>query len=416
MTSHPAWVEVDLGALVENAGVLRRAIPAGVRLGLLVKADAYGHGLEMAARAGVAAGADQLMVSNLDEGLAIRRAGLDAPVLVVYPIPTEDLGEAVEAGLELTVSGLDSARRTLEAWTVATRVSAGSLVVHVEIDTGMGRGGVGPGDLVDIIDRIEAAPATRVAGLWSHVASAADPTAAAIQRERFDAAVARVAATGRRLPARHLATTDGLFAGTVPPYELVRIGLGYYGELGPGLRPAPALASLAAALRPAMAVRARPVRVEVLPAGATVGYGQEWTADRPSRIATLPIGYADGWTRAYWPGASAIVRGRRVPLVGRVSMDSVCADVTDVGEVTAADVHTLLGADGDERVTAGELARLRGSIPNEVLCDFGPRLPRVYLEAPDVVAAVAGRPTTAPGDDSKMEAGDRPRSRDPEQP
>ena len=131
---------------------------------------------------------------------------------------------------------------------------------------------------------------------------------------------------------------------TAPAYDMVRIGLGFYGELGVGVEPAAALARLAAELRPAMTVAARPVRLEWMPAGASIGYGGEWVAQRPSRIATLPIGYADGWTRRYWPGASAIVRGRRVPLVGRVSMDSVCADVTDAGEVGMDDTVVLLGA------------------------------------------------------------------------
>jgi alanine racemase len=162
---------------------------------------------------------------------------------------------------------------------------------------------------------------------------------------------------------------------------MVRIGLGFYGELGVGVQPTPALASLAAELRPAMTVAARPARLEWMLAGESVGYGGEWTAERPSLIATLPIGYADGWTRQYWPGAQALVRGRRVPLVGRVSMDSVSVDVTDAGEVGMGEPFVLLGAQGDERITPGELARLRGSIPNEVFCAFGPRLGRRTLGA-----------------------------------
>jgi len=135
-----------------------------------------------------------------------------------------------------------------------------------------------------------------------------------------------------------------------------------------------------------MTVKARPVRIEVLPAGASVGYGSEWIAERQSVIATLPLGYADGWARSYWPGAMALLRGRRVPLVGRVSMDSVCADVTDAGEATMDDEFVLLGGQGDERITPTELARLRGSISHEVFCAFGPRLPRTYLADGEVVA------------------------------
>jgi alanine racemase len=380
--THAAWVEVDLAALVHNAGVLRRAIPAGTRLGLLVKADAYGHGLEMGARAAVDGGADQLIVATLDEGLALRSAGIEAPILVVYPIPPEGVGDADAADLELSVSGIGSARQMLEAWaTRSTSAQAGRLSLHVEVDTGMGRGGVASEALGEVVRSIDAAPGADLAGIWSHLADGRDAVVSREQAERFDAAIASVAATGREVPPRHLVATEGIFAGTVPAYDMVRVGLGFYGELGLDFVPAPAFASLAAELRPAMTVKARPVRLEAMPAGASVGYGGEWTAARPSLVATLPIGYADGWTRAYWPGATALLRGRRVPLIGRVSMDSVCADVTEAteaGQVSMDEEFVLLGAQGGERITANELARLRGSIPNEVLCAFGPRLRRRY--------------------------------------
>lgn len=387
MISHPAWVEVNLAALVHNAGVVRRAIPTETRLGLLVKANAYGHGLEMAAGAAVAAAADQLIVAALDEGLALRKAGLEAPILVVYPIVPEAIGDAVEARLELSVSGLGSTRRALEAWAARKAGSAhGVLRLHVEVDTGMGRGGVAPAALVEVVRMIDATPATSIAGIWSHLADGSDVDASHEQTRRFESAVALLAATGRTIPVRHVAATEGVFVGTAPAYDMVRVGLGLYGELGLGVEPSSAHAALASELRPAMTVKARPVRVETMPAGASVGYGSEWTAERRSLIATLPLGYADGWTRSYWPGAAALVRGRRVPLVGRVSMDSVCADVTDVGEVTMDDEFVLLGGQGTERITPNELACLRGSIPNEVFCSFGARLPRIYLGEDRVVA------------------------------
>jgi alanine racemase len=391
--THQAWVEVDLTALAHNARVLRRAIPTDAALGLLVKADAYGHGLEMAARAAVAGGADQLIVANLDEGLTLRRAGLDAPILIVYPIPPEDIAEALEARLELTVSGLDSSRRALEAWSRATANEApGLLRLHVEVDTGLGRGGVVPEDLVEAVQMIDAQPATSIVGIWSHLADGLNAEGSAEQSRRFESAVALVAATGRSIPKRHLAATDGIFAGTAPAYEMVRVGIGFYGEVALGPESSAAHAALAAELRPAMTVKARPVRLEVIPAGASVGYGSEWYAERQSVIATLPLGYADGWARSYWPGAMALLRGRRVPLVGRVSMDSVCADVTDATDATDAaavsmdEEFVLLGGQGDERITPTELARLRGSIPHEVFCAFGLRLPRIHLADGQVVA------------------------------
>jgi alanine racemase len=376
-----AWIEIDAAALQHNAGALRRAIPDIARLGILVKADGYGHGMQTAARAALAGGAGQLLVATLDEGLALRDAGIDAPVLAVYPIPPDGVGEAVAAGLELSVGGVESVARTLQAWTVADRgvTARGPLRLHVEVDTGMGRGGVAPDDLVDVVRQVDTTAGTELVGIWSHLADGADPARSHAQTERYEAALARVAATGRKLPMRHVAATEGVFAGTSPAYDMVRVGLAFYGELGVGVRPSPAMAVLAGDLRRAMSVKARPVRLETIPDGATVGYGGEWTAARPSRIATLPIGYADGWTRSSWPSATALVRGRRVPLVGRVSMDSVCVDVTDVDGVTADDEFVLLGCQGDECITADHIARLRQTIPNEVFCLFGARLPRLVV-------------------------------------
>jgi len=381
-----AWLEIDLTALAHNARVLRRAIPDGTRLGILVKANGYGHGLEMAARAALAGGADDLIVASLEEGLTLRRAGLDVTVLVVYPIPVDGLGDAVEAGLELSLTGLTAGRRLLEAWAALAGRPSGLLRLQIEVDSGMGRGGVAPGQLLGVVQLIDATAGAELTGIWSHLAAGSDAAMSRAQVDRFEAALAEVAATGRPLPSRHLVATEGLFTGSAPAYDMVRIGLGFYGELGVGIEPAPAYAALAAELRPAMSVKARPMRLEQMPAGATVGYGAEWTAQRESVVATLPLGYADGWTRAYWPGASALVRGRRVPLIGRVSMDSVCADVTDVGGAALDDEFVLLGRQGGESITAGDLARLRRTITNEVFCDFGPRLPRIYLDEGGVVA------------------------------
>lgn len=375
-----AWIEIDTAALEYNARVLRRAIPDVTKLGILVKADGYGHGMTTAARAARAGGAHQLLVATLDEGLALRDAGIDAPVLAVYPIPPDGVAEAVQAGLELSVAGVESAARTLEAWTVAAGATVrGPLRLHIEVDSGMGRGGVDPDDLVDVVRRIDTTAGTELAGIWSHLADGADPARSHDQIERYEAALARVAAIGRALPMRHVAATEGVFAGTSPAYDMVRVGLAFYGELGVGVRPSAAMSALASDLRRAMSVKARPVRLETIPAGSTVGYGGEWTAGRASRIATLPIGYADGWTRSSWPGATALVRGSRVPLVGRVSMDSVCADVTDVDGVSADDEFVLLGCQGDECITADDIARLRRTIPNEVFCLFGARLPRMVV-------------------------------------
>ncbi|MEX2183242.1 MAG: alanine racemase [Chloroflexota bacterium] len=376
-----AWIEIDPAALSHNATVFRRAIPDGTRLGILVKANGYGHGMVVAARAAVAAGADQLMVVSMEEALALRAADLDGPILIVYPIDPADVEVAVRADLEVSVAGPDSARRLMEAWSkrLSQAPDGAALRVHVEVDSGMGRGGVRPEDLASVVAGIDAKGGVSIVGIWSHLADGSDPARSAAQVRAYEAALAAVGVTGRAIPPRHMAATEGVFCGTGPAYDMVRIGLGFYGELGVDIAPTAELAPLAGELRPAMTVAARPARLEWVPAGASIGYAGEWTAERPSLIATLPIGYADGWTRRYWPGACALVRGQRLPLIGRVSMDSVCADVTDAtetGEVGMDEVFVLLGRQGNERITPVDLARLRGSIPNEVFCAFGPRLAR----------------------------------------
>jgi alanine racemase len=377
--THAARVEVDLDALANNARVLRRTIPASARLGLLVKANAYGHGLVMSARAALAGGADQLIVAAADEAFALRHAGITAPILVVYPVLPAVVADAALAGIELSIGGVSSLGPTLAAWAAAREAASGHrLRLHVEVDSGMARGGITPQELVDVVREIDAERGVDLVAVWSHLADGSDHERSRAQVVRYEAALASLAATGRPMPARHLAATEGLFVRTAPTYEMVRIGLGWYGELGIGVRAAPDLADLAAELRPALTVVARPVRVETVPAGTSLGYGGEWTAPRTSRIATLPIGYADGWARSSWPGGEALANGRRVPIVGRISMDSLSVDVTDAGDVTVDDEVVLLGAQGAERITANEVAATRGTIPNEVLSSLGRRLPRVY--------------------------------------
>jgi alanine racemase len=377
-THHPAWVEVDLDVLVSNARVLREVVPPPARLGILVKANGYGHGIVESARAALAGGADKLVVAGFDEGRVLREAGIPAPVLVVYPVAPDVVVEAARLDLELSVSGLASVRQLVAAIEAGRGAMGGRLAVHVEVDSGMARGGARPRDVPAVLELLGACPGVEVIGLWSHLLDGSSPDATLGQVREFELASNLVAGSGRRLPDRHLVASEGLFRETAPLYDMARIGLAFYGELGLDVDAAPGLRAAASRLRPAMTVAARAVHLEPVAPGATVGYGGEWTATRPSLVATLPIGYADGWTRRSWPGGEVLVRGRRVPVVGRISMDSTCVDVTDVAGVGLEDEYVLLGPQGSDRITANELARLRGSIPNEVLATLGPRLPRVY--------------------------------------
>jgi alanine racemase len=372
----------------------RAALPTGVRVEGVVKADAYGHGARPVAGWLEHAGAvDGLCVATLDEGLDLRTAGLALPILVVYPVPPDGAVEAARAGLGVSVGDPVLLERTLRAIAApAGGPQPPPLAVHVEVETGLGRAGIAPRDLAAVAAAIRAAPGVQLVGLWSHLAAPADAARSAAQAAVFAGALQAIGrdlgtVEGRRRAVGHLAATGGLLAGSAPAYDSVRLGLGLYGVLPEGLTPAPEMRPAAAALRPVMSLHARPVRVGDLPAGHGVSYGPSFETGRPSRIATLPVGYGDGWPRALSNRAQALVRGRRVPLVGTVAMDAVMADVTDVpgAPVGMDDEFVLLGEqvgpDGTEAITAGELALSRTTISWEVLTAMSRRLPRVYHAA-----------------------------------
>ncbi len=385
-----AWLEIDLGALVANLEILRQGAGPGVRAEPVVKADAYGHGALPVSLALEAAGADGLSVATFDEAVELREGGVTLPILVLYPIPETSVEEAMRLGVATALGPGLLCERILTAAEAASDgdPGLGPLVVHLEVETGLGRGGVLPGEVRAALARIAAARGVRLEGIWTHFAAADDPASRSGQDGRFEAMLASL---GDDVPAgadgtplrRHIGGSGTVVVGDVRRWDAARLGLALYGLLPDGLEASPEYAVLAAGLRPVMEVRARPVRVEVLPAGHGVSYGPSWRASRPSRIATLPIGYADGWRRFLTDRSEALVRGVRVPLVGRVAMDGIMADVTDVpgAPVTEDDEFVLLGAQGDERITAPELARTGTTITHEVLAGMSRRLARVYHSA-----------------------------------
>ena len=380
-----SWVEVDLDTLEDNARALRRLTGPETTLGVVVKADGYGHGIEMAARAAVAGGAGMLVVATLDEALVLRQAGFATRVLVLYAVPLDRLAEAAGHGIELSTPDAAATRPLLEAWAARRRPDL-TLRVHLEIDTGMTRGGALPGDAATVARLLASADGVELSGVWTHLASSGDAETSLGQARAFEAARRSIEAAGIRIPERHLAASGGLLGGVVPTFDLVRIGIAFYGEPPEGEGPAGAAALDAAGLRPALSLRARPVRLEWIEPGTPAGYGGEWRAERRSRIATLALGYADGWARASWPGVPALVRGHRVPLAGRVSMDGVMYDVTDVEGITAADEFVLLGSQAGAGIPASEVGAARRTNNYEVLALLGSRLARVYTRGDRIVA------------------------------
>lgn len=386
-----AWLEIDLDALESNLATIRVLSGRGARVAPVLKADAYGHGLEACARALQQAGAGMLCVATLDEALLARRAGVRVPILVLFPIPPDAVREAAEASLELAVTDVVGAAELLEAW-ASRRHGDATLRVHLEVETGLQRGGVPAEAAADTARTIAATPSVELAGVWSHLARPGDASFSADQERRLEVAVAAIEAVGLPRPRVHLSATGGLFAGTSAAHDVVRPGLSLYGELPDDLPIGESARAAAAALRPVMRLVARPLRVAQVDPGTPVGYGGRWTASVPSLIATVPVGYGDGYARTTQPGAEALVRGRRVPVVGSVAMDALAIDVTEVPGVSTADEVVLLGQQGDERISASELARRRTTIAWEVLAGMAYRIPRVYHRAsgPTSVRTLAG--------------------------
>lgn len=360
-----AWVEVDIRQLTRNARAIRQAVDP-LELGVVVKADGYGHGLEAAARCAVNGGATWLCVATLGEALRLRSDGYPGRIFVLYPVSPHLLSTARDENIDVTVS---------TGYDVSSLNTAAGISVHIEVDTGMTRGGVGPAELARLVREVKTTPAQLV-GLWTHLASPEDPAATAHQVETFLDVTADL-----DVEVRHVAASGGIVTADLTGQNLVRAGLLYY-----GYEPVPG-AGLPSGVASALEVKANPVRVATVEEGTGVGYSSTWRAPRRSRIATLPLGYADGWSRSLSPGATALVDGVPCPLVGRISSDALMVDVTDAPDLNEESEFCLLGTQGEQTVTADGVANLRGTISWEVLQQLGARLPRLYLADGAVVGA-----------------------------
>ncbi len=368
-----AWLEIDLDAIAHNVAVIRSVVGDRVAMAPVVKADAYGHGLEAVAEM-LEPMVEALCVATLDEALALRGAGISGRILLLYPVPAAGVAEAAAARLELTVMSGTDLRHLRDGVAAGTR----PLPLHLAVETGMARGGIVPDAIASIAGEIETDSRFESAGLWTHLASADDASASGLQVERFEAAVKALRAAGIGVPPRHIAATDGIFAGTAPALELVRPGLATYGVLEEGLPLHAHTRAAAGELHPAMALKARAAAFSDVPIGGTVGYGGRWRATRPSRLAILPIGYGDGFARGSQPDAEVLWRGRRAPVVGVISMDAIAVDITAGPSPDPDEEFVLLGRQGDQVIGVGELARRRNTIAWEVLSGMAPRLARVY--------------------------------------
>jgi alanine racemase len=367
----PAWVEVDLDAVAGNVATLAAEV-APARLLAVVKADGYGHGAVPVSRAAIAAGAAWLGVALVEEALALREAGINAPVLVLsepHPAAADASAAAAVAVTLCTPAGV-------RAFGMAGRRAGRPVTAHLKVDTGMHRQGCAPAELPGLVRAALAEPGLEVEGLWSHFAVADEPAKAATtdaQLVRFQEALAAAAGAGFEPRWRHLANSAGATLRDDARFDLVRAGIELY-----GLAPSPELAAdVQARLRPALVLRAAVTAVRTVEAGERVSYGHRWAAPARTRIATLPVGYADGVRRGLSGRIRARLGGRDVPQVGTVTMDQVMVDVGDA-EVDVGEVATLLGDPARGEPGVGEWAAALGTIDYEIPCGLSPRLPRVH--------------------------------------
>jgi alanine racemase len=363
-----AQARVNLAAVERNIRRLQAVVPTGTEMCAVVKADAYGHGAAPVARAAQAAGAGWLAVASAQEAAELREAGLQGPLLVMGALSGEELPVALEARAGVVAW-------TQEFVTELERAAGGSPVgVHVKLDTGMGRFGTRElEEALAVAERVAGSSgALGLRGAMTHLATAdCDPEFMAAQLEAFAPFVAAVRARWPDVLV-HAANSAAVLSAPESHFDLVRCGLAVYGcdPMGgaPGdqqLDPALELSSYVAAVKPAQP-------------GDTVGYGRTFTAERETNIATVPIGYADGYVRALSNNSDVLIGGRRYPVVGTISMDNLTVDVGPQAAVRVGDRVILLGAEGDERETAEDLAQRVGTISWEILCGISERVPRVY--------------------------------------
>ncbi len=373
-------VEVSRSALIHNLNQFRRLLGPRRRLLAVVKANAYGHGLAEVSRIVLAAGADWLGVNSLEEGVTVREAGVNAPVLVLGYVPLDALAEAVAHDLRFIVYNEETLGRLGPAAVQGGRLAR----IHIKVETGTYRQGVRREDVVRFVRRARRVPGVLVEGLSSHFANIEDTTSDEYPRQQLSAfrdACARLRKAGFRVPLRHMSCTAAAMLFPATTFNMARVGVGLYG-LWPSketflsclLRKRTPLR-----LRPALSWKARIAQVKDVPAGAYVGYGCSYRTTRRTRLAVIPVGYYDGYSRSLSNAAHILVRGRRAPVRGRVAMNFLTADVTDIPGVGLEDEAVLLGRDGGERITADQLAALAGTINYEVVSRINPFVPRVVV-------------------------------------
>ncbi len=369
----PTYATVNLTALAHNLSCIKRYLSPGCEVMAIVKANAYGHGAVETAQALNRQGIERFAVASLDEGIALRQAGLSASIVVLGALFEEQVSDLVAHRLTPVVSD----GRILPTLAKAARSHPTSYPIHLKVETGMGRLGFSPEDLLSFLDDPILRSPFQVEGMMTHLADAdgADSDFTERQLGAFRAMLEQIRQRGLSIPLVHTANSAAIVRFPDAHFSLVRPGIMLYGyHTLPATIPAPDLT-------PVLSLRTTIVQLRTIPRGRTVSYNGTFVAQRPTRIAVLPIGYADGYSRRLSHRGSVLIQGRRAPIVGLVCMDMIMVDVTDLAPVQVGEAVTLIGQQGQESIWVDEVADWIGTIPYEVLCGIGSRVPRLYESA-----------------------------------
>ncbi len=369
----PVWAEIDLTAIARNIDVLRGATRSGAMFMAVVKANAYGHGVVPVAHEAIAAGADRLGVATIEEAVQLAQAGITAPIHILSEIPVDaaDLCAALDHGFILTVCREETAF-ALDAAAAGRRAK-----VHVKVDTGMNRLGIpfAPETVVAFVQTLLGFKNIDVEGIFTHFATADEPANdfARVQLERFVSALDELKRRGICPPVRHAANSAAIISLPESHFDMVRAGIAIY-----GLLPGPALAGRID-LQPALSLKTKISFIKDVPAGEGISYGHSFKTSRSSRIATLPLGYADGYSRLLSNKTEVLVGGLKAPNVGTICMDQFMVDVTGIPNVAVGAEVVLLGNQAAGAISADDIAARLGTINYEVVCMLSARVPRVYI-------------------------------------
>ena len=373
----PVWAKIYLDNLAHNIREIRKTVKKNTLITAVIKANAYGHGSIETAKVFLENGASRLAVATLSEAIELRRAGIDAPILILGYTPKSQHSLVIEYDISQTIYSFEDALALSKAASEQNKTGT----IHIKIDSGMGRIGFLPEDgAIDEIINISKLPNIYIEGIFTHFATAdeKDKAYTRLQFERFSTVVDKLEKKGLSIPIKHVSNSAAIIE--LPEYELdmVRPGIILYGYY-----PSNDVNKDRIKLKPAMTVKAKISHLKTVPKGTGISYGQIFVTDRESKIATIPIGYADGFTRILSSKAEVSIKGKRVPVVGRICMDQCMLDVTDVEDVKVGDEVVLLGYE-EGQPDAVEIGEKLNTISYEILCGVGRRIPRVYIKDGDI--------------------------------